>query len=438
MRSIDGHAAPDSPENRNAAARLCVQMGGGLAALGLLMLLGLEVTDTLPDTMHQRWTTVLITSMVLVWVPIVWVGIRALPNEGVQLLAGGTTVLTTALAFAMGGELSIMAGFAYVVIGTAAFTILETSAAIAQVVLIGVGYGLVVVVQDDNTAPAGRWLAVVGAVVIVGATMAQVVERVRRLADDARRATAEAEAAEAAQFALNRTLEERVTAQVDELARLGRLRRFLSTPVADAVLNAGEEDLLEPHRKEIAVIFCDLRGFTAFATTAQPEEVHAVLTQYFDLLGKAVGRHDATVGGFTGDGLMAFFNDPLPCRDPAGDAIAMALDLQAAMATCCDDWLDGGYALGFGAGVAYGYANIGVIGFDGRRDYSALGPVVNLASRLCAEASPGEVLVDQRALSASCHRDFDVLGPRTLRLKGFHHDVVAHALSASRGAAPSC
>ncbi|MBV8159933.1 MAG: adenylate/guanylate cyclase domain-containing protein, partial [Acidimicrobiia bacterium] len=228
---------------------------------------------------------------------------------------------------------------------------------------------------------------------------------------------------------LNRTLEDRVEAQVAEITALSRLRRFLSTPVADAVLSAESDALLEPHRREIAVFFCDLRGFTKFAASAQPEEVHAVLTAYFDLLGEMVGRYEATVGGFTGDGLMAFFNDPLPVEEPALRAVAMAVELRDPMEHLIAEWQRQGYVLGYGVGIAFGYANIETIGFEGRRDYTALGPVVNLAARLCAEATSGEILIDQRT-SAACDGRVEVASERSLALKGYHDPVLARSATA--------
>ena len=145
------------------------------------------------------------------------------------------------------------------------------------------------------------------------------------------------------------------------------------------------------------MLFCDLRGFTAFATASQPEEVHEMLDGYFGVLGEHAQRHGATVGAFTGDGLMAFFNDPIPVADPACKALDLALELHEAVDELLGRWQRVGHDIGFGVGIALGYANIGMIGFEGRKDYTALGPVVNLASRLCAEAPSGGILLDPRA-----------------------------------------
>jgi class 3 adenylate cyclase len=203
--------------------------------------------------------------------------------------------------------------------------------AMVHVAGIGASYGLVVALQAGNSAPATRWIFAIGAVVIIGQTVASLVHRVRTLAESERQARSSADQAGLALQDLNRTLERRVNQQVEELERLSRLRRFLSTPVADAVLSSEGQALLEPHQREISVFFCDLRGFTAFAATAQPAEVLGVLGEYFDLLGDLITRYQAPVGTFTGDGLMAFFNDPLPCDDPALHAITMAVEFRSAM-----------------------------------------------------------------------------------------------------------
>ncbi len=188
------------------------------------------------------------------------------------------------------------------------------------------------------------------------------------------------------------------------------------------------QPLLEPHRKEISVFFCDFRGFTAFAANAQPEEVLGVLGDYFDLLGVLINQYQATVGAFTGDGLMAFFNDPLPCDDPALRAITMAVEFRTAMESQIQSWTRKGYQLGFGVGITLGYANLGMIGFEGRRDYSALGPVVNLSARLCGEAKSGQILIDQRAHGAS-HDRIHVEEGVSVVLKGFHDPVPVFSVS---------
>ena len=198
--------------------------------------------------------------------------------------------------------------------------------------------------------------------------------------------------------AWNQTLESRVEAQVEELERLGKLRRFLSPQVADLI--SSSPAVLESHRREIAVLFCDLRGFTAFAEAAEPEEVMIVLREFHDAMGGLIRQFRATVGFLAGDGIMVFFNDPLPCPDPAVEAVKLALAMREKMQQLCLSWQSKGYLLDFGAGVSLGYATIGEIGFEGRYDYSIIGSVVNLASRLCDDAAGGQVLVGQRAYAA--------------------------------------
>jgi class 3 adenylate cyclase len=194
----------------------------------------------------------------------------------------------------------------------------------------------------------------------------------------------------------NRSLEDRVRAQLDELERTSRLKRFLSPQIAQTIISADADAVLAVHRRQITVLFCDLRGFTAFADTAEPEEVMAVLHEYHAIVGEFIHEFEGTVGHFAGDGLMVFFGDPIPCVDPSHRAVRMAVAMRVRMATQLDAWRKLGHDLGFGVGIAMGYATLGQIGFEGRYDYSAIGAVVNLASRLCGEAADGQVLVNQR------------------------------------------
>jgi class 3 adenylate cyclase/CheY-like chemotaxis protein len=201
--------------------------------------------------------------------------------------------------------------------------------------------------------------------------------------------------------AWNVELEARVDAQVAELERVNRLRRFLSPQLVDVVLDSGEEGVLASHRREIVVVFCDLRGFTSFAEASEPEEVMGVLAEYHHALGELIYRFEGTLERFTGDGLMVFFNDPLPVDDPAGRAVAMAVAMRERVAELAHDWSRRGNDLGFGIGIAQGYATLGRIGFEGRFDYAAIGSVTNLAARLCAVADAGQILVAQRVYSAA-------------------------------------
>lgn len=231
---------------------------------------------------------------------------------------------------------------------------------------------------------------------------------------------------------LNAELNRRVEEQVTQLQRLSRLRRFLSPHLAEAIVSSGDESILEVHRRQIAVAFFDLRGFTGFSETSAPEEVMGVLDQFHAALGALVPRFEATVGYFAGDGIMVFFNDPLHCEDPALRAVQMAAALQEDIVALRADWrrtkdID----LRCGVGIALGYATLGQLGFEGRYDYSAIGPVVNLASRLCDQArgEDGDILLDQAAYNAvEGVVKVDPLGP--VELKGFTRARSAYRLLA--------
>ena len=211
--------------------------------------------------------------------------------------------------------------------------------------------------------------------------------------------TIEAQAAELA--AWNRELEQRVAQQVDALERMGRLRRFLSPQLAELVVTSGDESFLQSHRRDITVVFCDLRGFTSFAETVEPEDVMRVLGQYHAALGDLVQRFEGTLERFTGDGLMVIFNDPLPCPDAPQRAVRMAVAMRGRMEELTAEWRDQGYELDFGVGIAQGHATLGRIGFEARQDYSAIGSVTNLAARLCGAAAPRQILISQRVYAAA-------------------------------------
>ena len=198
----------------------------------------------------------------------------------------------------------------------------------------------------------------------------------------------------------NTTLEQRVKEQVDELGRLGRLRRFLSPQIADLVMSQGGEALLNGHRREITVVFADLRGFTAFSETAEPEEALGVLRAYQTAMGEVIFHHEGTVEHFAGDGIMVFFNDPVEIAEPQLQAARMALAMQSRFAELQAGWKKRGYDLGLGIGIAVGYATLGRIGFEGRSDYGAIGMVVIQGSRLSSAAKAGEILMTNRVLAA--------------------------------------
>ena len=241
------------------------------------------------------------------------------------------------------------------------------------------------------------------------------------------------QAAELAEW--NAELEARVGAQVDELERVNRLRRFLPPQLVDLVIDSGDEGFLGSHRREIVVVFCDLRGFTAFAEASEPEEVMGVLAEYHAALGELIDRFEGTLERFTGDGLMVFFNDPIPCDDPAGRAVTMAVAMRDRVAELTDGWRRRGNDLGFGIGIAQGYATLGRIGFEGRSDYAAIGSVTNLAARLCAAAAAGQILVAQRVFTATeAVATGEPVGD--LDLKGFSRPIRTFAVSGMAGADP--
>jgi class 3 adenylate cyclase len=224
--------------------------------------------------------------------------------------------------------------------------------------------------------------------------------------------------------AWNRQLEGRVTQQLAEIERISRLKRFLSPQVAELILSSGDEHVLESHRRAISVVFCDLRGFTAFAETSEPEEVMSVLRDYHAALGALIHKYEGTVERFAGDGVMILFNDPLPCPDPNERAVRMSVEMRDRVAELAIRWRKAGHELGFGMGIAHGYATLGRIGFEGRFDYSAIGTVVNLAARLCADAKDGQILIDGKVQAAIEHST-DTEPAGELILKGFHRPIRA-------------
>ena len=241
--------------------------------------------------------------------------------------------------------------------------------------------------------------------------------RIKRYHDTIERQTAELSA-------WNRELEERVRSQVEQLERVGRLRRFLAPQLADLVVNSGDESFLDSHRREIVVVFCDLRGFTTFAETSEPEEVMGVLNEYHAALGDLIFRFEGTLESFAGDGLMVFFNDPMPCADAPTRAIRMAVAMRTRVRDLADGWARRGHDLGFSVGIAQGYATLGRVGFEGRFDYAAIGSVTNLASRLCDHAAPWQILAAQRVRTGA--EDVvvsDYVGELTL--KGFSRPMPA-------------
>jgi adenylate cyclase len=234
---------------------------------------------------------------------------------------------------------------------------------------------------------------------------------------------------------LNHGLEAKVQAQVEELERVGRLRRFLAPQLAQAIVSTGDDKVLDNHRREIVALFCDLRGFTSFAETAEPEDIMTLLGEYHGALGPLIRKYEGTLDRFTGDGMLVFFNDPLPCADAPERAARLALEMRQAVAALAPVWARRGHRLGFGIGMAQGYATLGRIGFEDRFDYTAIGAVINLASRLCAEAADGQILTSGRlAAAVEAMAEVEDLGERQLR--GMSRPVaIANLRGLSRAAA---
>ena len=249
--------------------------------------------------------------------------------------------------------------------------------------------------------------------------------RIRRLYDTVQR--------QAEQLAAwNRTLEARVAEEVRHVEKLGRLKRFFSPQLAELILAGGADDPLESHRREITVLFLDLRGFTAFAESAEPEEVMAALSEFHGAMGRRILEYQGTLERFTGDGLMVFFNDPLPIQHPARRAVEMAFVMQQDVLKLSAQWKKRGYTLGLGIGISQGYATVGAIGFEGRIDYGAIGTVTNLANRLCDLAEPGNILVSQRVFAEVEESVFaEDLG--NVKLHGFKRPVHAYRLLDLKG-----
>jgi len=232
---------------------------------------------------------------------------------------------------------------------------------------------------------------------------------------------------------LNRTLEERVEAQVEELERVRQLGRFLSPQIAEAIVSSGDESILRSHRREVAVFFADLRGWTSFVDGVEPEELLRVLREFHDTIGRLVQRFEATVGFLEGDGVQLFFNDPIEIPDAPLRAVRLGCALREEMVGLTELWRKRGYDLDCGAGVALGYATCGEVGFEGRSDYAAIGSVTNLAARLADEAKGGQVLITQR-LYAEVEDSVEAVPVGEFTLKGFGRPVPALDVVALREA----
>ena len=232
---------------------------------------------------------------------------------------------------------------------------------------------------------------------------------------------------------LNQQLEQRVADQVSEIERTGRLRRFLPPQVADLIVASGTEKQLESHRREITALFCDLRGFTGFSESSDPEDVMALLREYHAAIGEIINKYGGTLERYAGDGVMVVFNDPIPVDNPALQAVLMAIDMRSAIGTLIEKWRRLGHEIGFGIGVAHGFATLGTIGFEGRFDYAAIGTVSNVASRLCDEAKPGQILISPRVLMA-VEKDITVEPVGDFALKGIRRPLTAYNVLATKAA----
>jgi class 3 adenylate cyclase/putative methionine-R-sulfoxide reductase with GAF domain len=224
---------------------------------------------------------------------------------------------------------------------------------------------------------------------------------------------------------LNQQLEQRVADQVSEIERMGRLRRFLPPQVADLIVASGTEKQLESHRREISALFCDLRGFTGFSESSDPEDVMALLREYHAAIGEIINKYGGTLERYAGDGVMVVFNDPIPVDNPALQAVRMAIDMRVAIGELIEKWRKLGHDIGFGIGIAHGFATLGTIGFEGRFDYAAIGTVSNVASRLCDEAKPGQILISPRVLMA-VEKDIAVEPVGDFSLKGIRRPLTAY------------
>ena len=230
----------------------------------------------------------------------------------------------------------------------------------------------------------------------------------------------------------NRKLEQRVREQLDQLERIGRLKRFFSPHLCEAILSRGGEELLQSHRSDISVVFCDLRGFTAFAETSEPEDVSRVLREYFSAMGELIFEHEGTIERFVGDSIMVLLNDPLPCPEHELRAVRMAMAMRERANELVALWRKRGFRLGLGLGIACGFATVGQIGFEGRIEYSATGTVANLAARLCGVADAGQIVICQRTHTA-VNDEVEVESLGELELKGFSAPVPAYNALALRG-----
>jgi class 3 adenylate cyclase len=341
--------------------------------------------------------------------------------QGAIALFTASVILLPVALVLQGYPESTLGVIAYPIISILAFYVLTRGAAMLVAISVVVGHAAV---EASSDAPWPAWVPlayVAAAVVAVGYLTGELINQLEQSRAVERRAAAEL-------ADLNHNLEAKVAEQVGEVERLGRLRRFLSAPVAEAVLESSDDSRLAPHRREIAVLFCDLRGFTAFTKQVEPEEVMEVLDAYYAAAGKHINAFQATLGSFEGDGLMAYLNDPVPCDQPATRVVEMGLAIAEAIDELTPAWQRRGYDLSYGIGMALGHATLGVVGYDGRNDYTALGTVVNLGSRLCSTADARELVVDRRVFLQT-EDVFTFTRRQPVTLKGFGEPVPSYLLN---------
>lgn len=376
-------------------AHLALGIVGGVSAI-VILILALAANDS---TLERWW-----------------------PPGAIVVLMASAILLPVAM-FLQGYPSSTLGVIGYPITSILAFYVFERRLATVAAALIVVCHGVVEVSSDAPWPPWPPLLFVAVSVVATGYFMGNLMSKLEESRDAEHQAATEL-------ADLNANLEAKVAEQVGEVERLGRLRRFLSAPVAEAVLTSIDESPLRPHRREIAVLFCDLRGFTAFTRQVEPEEVMEVLDAYYAAAGEQITAFQATLGSFEGDGLMAYLNDPVPCDEPARRVVEMGLAIAEAIDELTHAWQRRGYDLSYGIGMALGHATLGLVGYDGRNDYTALGTVVNLAARLCSDARPGELLVDHRVFLQT--EDYvRYVGREPVTLKGFAEPVATYLVDRS-------
>lgn len=323
------------------------------------------------------------------------------PNTVVPLFLASSVSIGATVYFAgpLAGSVSVFS----VELTLLAFLVLRWRWAVAATLVLLIGYGVGLALLDNQPSPTQQFLNVLGSAVACGVLLGGMATRL----DQSRHLLAD----------LNRNLEARVAAQVAELERTGRLRRFLSPQIADVVTSEGADEMLAPHRADIAAFFVDLRGFTAFTNAVSADRVMGVLDEYYDAVGSILDAHGATIGGFDGDGVFAYLGDPIANVHAARDAVAMAGEVATRLDVLTAHWSDGPTSLGYGIGMAYGEATLGLVGFANRADYTPVGAVVNLAARLCSDATHREIVIDD-ALREGAGLD-DATRRDDVDLKGF-------------------